>query len=198
MRKLRLRWIVLALVAAPFVYNLDAFYGAWKFSRLCKNEGGPRYYAAVERNMGWLVGDSSEFAYQGPFVFQDIAFVRWKNKAGESIDVRVDRDIQKTPFPRRSEYVLSPADETKPVRYRYTFERNFLPEDARLARTRELIVDEETGRLAASFTQFSYRWTSPERVVLSAPTGVQCEFHSTDYEQFRRLIFQPIKDSVSR
>ncbi len=198
MRKFKFRWIVLALVAAPFVYNLDAFYGAWKFSRLCKNEGGPRYYAAVERNVGWRVEDSSTFAYQGPFVFQDIAFVRWRNKAGKSLDVRVDRDIQKMPYPRRSEYVFFAADEPKPVRYKYVFESNLLPGDARMGRTREQIVDLETGRLAASFTQFSYRWTSPERVLLNAPTGVQCEFQSADYDQFRRLIFQPIKDNASR
>lgn len=188
MRKFKFRWIVLALVAAPFVYNLDAFYGAWKFSRLCKNEGGPRYYAVVERKLGWEVDNRvSGDRYKSAFQFEDIAFVRFNDKAGRLMDAYATRH----PWPKEPDYSIVPANESRLVRYRYVFERNLFPDDARMSKEQDLIFDKTTGRLAASFTQFGYRWTSPDRVILAAPTGVRCEFLSADYEKFRRSIFLP-------
>lgn len=186
MRKLRLRWIVLALVAAPFVYNLDAFYGAWKFSRLCKNEGGPRYYAAVERNVGWLVDDSGEVSYQGPFNFNDVAFVRWKNGQGEWVDVYVDWNVRNQSYPRKSEYVFRPVDKSKPVRYQYLYSSSYFNDDARFAQTKQQIFDLKEKKVSASYTIFGYRWTKPERVVLNAPTGVGCWNGQTREEQEAR------------
>lgn len=188
MRKLLI--FIFFIILAPVLYNLDAIYGAWKFSRLCKNEGGARIYMTVERNVGWVVENSDELSYQAPFVFQHIAFVRWKDRLGSYFDVYLDKDIQKTPYPRRSEYVFHPANVSNPVRYKYMFDRKVLSGDARIGVSQDLVVDIKTGKVAASFTQFSYRWTTPERVVLNAPTGVQCSFYSADYEKFRESIFK--------
>ena len=183
MRKFKFRWIVLALVAAPFVYNLDAFYGSWKFSRLCKNEGGPRYYSAVERNVGWLVDDSLAFSYQRPFSFKDVAFVRWKNGQGEWFDVYIDWNVRNQPYPRKFEYDFRPVDQSKPVRYQHILTSSYFNDDARFSRASQQIFDLKEKKISASYTTFVFQWAKPERVILSAPTGVGCWDGQTREEQ---------------
>ena len=39
---------VCGLASVALVYNFDAIVGRWKFERMCKNEGGPRFYEPVE------------------------------------------------------------------------------------------------------------------------------------------------------
>jgi hypothetical protein len=87
MRKVLL-WIA-GIAAAITLYNLDAITGQWKFERLCKEEGGSRFFADVQKDVGWEVEGSTEYDYEGPFKFGHAAFVRFKDKQGALFDVRL-------------------------------------------------------------------------------------------------------------
>ncbi len=169
MRK-TLIWIV-SIVLVFMLYNVDAFYGQWKFNQLCQKEGGPRIYSKIERNVGWLVEENwSDYSYQGPFGFGNVSFVRWQNKKGEKFDIR----IKPKPWPQRPEYIFSAVDETKLVRYKYRYTSVRIPDDERISKTQQEIIDLTTDQLVASYAEFGYQWTKSERVILNAPTAVVC------------------------
>lgn len=174
-----------ALVAAAVLYNLDAITGQWKFDKLCKEEGGPRFYGSVEKDVGWEVEGHDTYDYQGPFPFEHIAFVRYENKQGIRSDVRADGYIGAG----ERKYIFTPVDAARPVRYRFRTERITLPDDARFGRTQQQVVDLSDGRVVASYTYFGYSWTKPERVILAAPTGVQCWVEENGFQQFYQGIY---------
>lgn len=181
MRK-ALVWIG-ALISLVVIYNLDAIVGQWKFERLCKNEGGPRFYEPVEKDMGWQVGHDT-YDYQGPFHFEHIAFVRFEDKKGKRSDVRSDGYIGAN----QRRYIFSDVDETKPVRYSLRYGTEIFGDD-RFSKTQRLITDLNSGKVVASFTEFGYRWTKPERVLLNAPTGVGCWNLQKDIDKFDQGIY---------
>ena len=183
MRK-ALLWIG-AIVVAIGVYNLDAITGQWKFDRLCEKEGGPRFYAAVEKDFGWEVEAHDTYSYQSPFEFEHVAFVRYEDKQGARSDVRVDGYIG----PGQRKYVFSPVDESRQVRYRFRFRYGKLPGDRRFGKSLYEVIDVTTGQVVATHTQFSYQWTQPERVLLSAPTGVGCWDLQSERDKFFRGIY---------
>jgi hypothetical protein len=162
------------IVAAGFIYNIDAYIGQWKFEKLCKEEGGPRYFEPVEKDVGWEVLGNEESDYKVPFAFKHVKFVRWKNKEGVSFDVYVDEEIRKLPYPRRSEYVLKEANFDEPVAYRYLSESIKFPDDHRFSRYKKSIINTKTNKNSATYTEFGYAWTTPDRVILAAPTRVNC------------------------
>lgn len=168
MRKFSL-WVAVIFVAAV-LYNLDAIAGRWKFDRMCKAEGGPRFYAAVEKDVGWEVEGHDTYDYQWPFGFEHVAFVRYQDKQGVRSDVRVDGYIGAG----QRKYVFSPVDESRQVRYRFRFRYEKLPGDERFGKSLYEVTDITKGQVVATHTQFSFQWTKPERVILSAPTGVGC------------------------
>lgn len=188
MRKLLI--FIFLIILASVLYNLDAIYGSWKFSRLCKGEGGPRFYSKVERNVGWLVvdvGDTTLYSYTGPFSFNDVAFVRWIRGNGISFDVYADTNgfvVGSSP-----DYRLVPADLSIKPKYELRIRSSPTPDDKRIHRTRIEIIDIEAMKLAASFTEFDYHWTTSDRVILAAPTGVSCNFETGSYQNFKKLIF---------
>ncbi len=197
MRKLMIFIGTVGLAIA--LYNVDSFHGQWKFNQLCEEEGGPRMYAKIERNAGWLVEDKNELAYEGPFHFGDVAFVRWQNKKGERFDVYVDWDLKKKPYPRKSEYIFLPVDETRTVRYKYQYTSTQIPTDERFSKTVLEIIDLNTNRVVASYTEFGYQWTKPERVILSAPTGVRCWGGETrEMQQIRENFYRNIYSYQSK
>ena len=176
------------LILAAFLYHLDALSGQWRFERLCKTEGGPRIDERIEKDMGWYVEEPANGlkSYQTVFArFKHVAFVRWRDKTGALFDVYwkpaplANRYIA---FPD-TDFILLPADPGKAVRYQYVFERIALP-DHRFGRDQDKIIDLKTGRIVATFTQFKYQWTTPDRVILNAPTGVSCAFSYEDYRDF--------------
>lgn len=183
MRKFSL-WVA-AIVVAAALYNLDAFTGQWKFDRMCKGEGGPRFYAAVEKDAGWEVEAHDTYSYQSPFEFEHVAFVRYQDKQGVRSDVRVDGYIG----PGQRKYVFSPVNESRQVRYRFRFRYEKLPGDERFGKSLYEITDVTTGQVVATHTQFSYQWTKPERVILSAPTGVGCWDLPPERAKFFRGIY---------
>lgn len=175
------------------LYHLDTILGRLKFKALCKTEAGPRIFDKVEKNVGWFVAEPLDglYSYRSPFQFEHVAFVRWQNKTGEQFDVYRNPGFKNMPFPKnpKDEFILTPPDASKPVRYQYVFERIAFSDDDRFGRDQEKIVDLKSGAVVASFTQFAYQWTSPERVILNAPTGDSCSFSSEDYRNFRQSIF---------
>ena len=181
-----------ALAAGLLLYHLDTIRGNAKFHALCRTEAGPRYYELVEKDVGWLVQEPADglYTYAAPFQFEHVAFVRWRNRKGEQFDVYRDPDYKARPFPKRpeSEFILTAVDETKPLRYQYLFERTTL-DDQRFGRDADKIISLGTGAVAATFTQYSYQWTKPERVILNAPTGAQCTWTFDDYRNFRQSIY---------
>lgn len=180
-------------VLTTTIYFWDAIQGQRKFDKLCKNEGGARYYGPVEKNVGWLVeGPLSGYPdYTGPFQFENVLFVRWTNTKGEQFDAYKRSGQKVKSFPRNGEedFILMPVDEKKTVRYKLIFERKDMPDDNRINRDQDQIVDLMTGKIVATFTGFGYQWTKPENVILNAPTGVTCNFTYENYRDFRRSIY---------
>ena len=156
-----------AIVVAIGVYNLDAITGQWKFDKLCKNEGGSKFYAQVEKDVGWVVESEDDHGYQVPFNIGHVAFVRFRDKQGASLDVRVT----KGPTPWSKGYDIAPSDQAKPIKYRLTIEQGLLQDDERMSRTHFAKTDVQGGSPVAPHTYVTYRWTKPERVILSAPTS---------------------------
>ena len=82
-------WLAaLALPAAALLYNLDAIIGQWKFEKLCDVEGGSRFYVKAVKDVGWEVESEDPSAYQVPFNFGHVSFVRFR-KQGDLFDARV-------------------------------------------------------------------------------------------------------------
>lgn len=182
-------WIgagLVAIVAVGIIYNLDAITGQRKFDKLCDSEGGSKFYSHVEPDAGWAVESDDAKAYQEVFNFGRVAFVRFRDKQGASFDAH----IKPGPTKWSKAYDISPADSAREVRYRLTIEQGRLPEDQRMSRTRYTITDVRLGSLVASHTYFSYRWTKPERVILSASTSVSCHAGS-EVDAFVAAVHNP-------
>lgn len=175
------------------LYHLDTIRGRLRFNALCKTEAGPRVFGKVEKNVGWLVFEpvDGSFSYMSPLQFEHVAFVRWQNKAGEQFDVYRDPGFKNKRFPKnpKDEFIFTPADASKQVRYQYVFERIRFPDDERFGRDVEKVIDLKSGAVVASFTQFAFKWTSPDRVILNAPTEDSCSFSYEGYRDFRRSIY---------
>lgn len=183
MRK-ALVWIGVIVVAIG-VYNLDAITGQWKFDLLCEKEGGPRFYAAVEKDVGWTVEAHDTYSYQSPFEFGHVAFVRYQDKQGVRSDVRTDGYVGAGQL----KYVFSPVDESRQVRYSFRFQYDKFPDDHRFGKSFYEVTDLATRQVVATHTQVSYQWTKPERVLLSAPTGVGCWDLQSERDKFFRGIY---------
>ena len=158
------------VAAAALVYNLDSITGQWTFDRMCRAEGGSRFYAPVEKDLGWEVEGHDTYDYQWPFGFGHVAFVRYQDRPSARSDVRFEGYVG----PGQRKYVFSPVNESAQVRYRFRFQSNKFPNDARFDKTLYQVTDLTTGQVIATHTQFGYRWTKPERVILSAPKRVGC------------------------
>ena len=174
---------VLGLAAVALVYNLDAIVGRWKFERMCKNEGGPRFYEPVEMDVGWQVEGHDTYDYQWPFLFDHIAFVRFEDMKGKRSDVTTDGYIGAN----QRRYIFSDVDETRQVRYSFRYHTEILS-DERFSKSQRLVTDLKTGKVVASFTKFGYSWTKPERMLLSMPTAVGCWDMQKDIDKFYRGI----------
>jgi len=165
-------WVWLLMIPLGLIiYHQDAIRGQWKFERLCKEDGGARFYGRIEKGQGWVTENPDEYEYQVPFAFGDVAFVRYTNKKGERFDVTKTRETRE----KREEYIFSPVDESKAVRYKLvdTFSQT-MPDDKRFSRSFMAVIDLADGRTLATYTRYSYQWTPPNRVILNAPTSVSC------------------------
>lgn len=176
----------LALLILVLLYNRDSATGQRKFEALCKEEGGYRVYERLEKNVGWIVdepiaGQITDL-YHRPFSFGPVAFVRTADKSGNWFDAMRDPD-------RPGKFILAPADQTRPVRYRFKFVRQVFPDDERFQRNQELITDLANGKPAASLTFFYFEWTKPENVILHAPTSQRCKLRPDIYARFARALF---------
>jgi hypothetical protein len=184
MRKFLL--IVAALVLAAVLYNLDAITGQWKFDKLCANEGGSKFYAQVVRGMGWEVVSQNELAYRDLLRFGDVAFVRFRNREGALMDATLAPGSSA----RNPTFIVTAADATKNPRYREISEQGLMPDDERFSRRRYTIVDIQRGTPAAVHTSFSYEWTKPDRLILSASTSVTCH-GGKEIDSFFASIYGP-------
>jgi len=174
-------WVWLLMIPLGLViYHQDAIRGQWKFERLCKEDGGPRFYGKIEKGQGWATENPDEFEYQIPFGFGDVAFVRYTNKKGERFDVTKIRETRE----KREEYIFSPVDESKAVRYKLVHESpKRMSDDKRFGRSYLAVIDLADGRALGTYTRYSYRWTDPGRVILNAPTGVSCPVGGDAYRE---------------
>jgi hypothetical protein len=189
MRKSRL-WMLLA-VGALLVYHFDVITGTLKFNRMCKAEGGPRFYGPVEKNVGWEVEGHDTYEYQRPFPFGHIAFVRYQDKQGIRSDVRMEGYKQTLPNFREPNYVFSPVNEA--LRVRYKFQHIYAPDpsDERFSKSVDQVIDLASGNVVATYTQFGFQWTKPERVILAASTSNGC-WDGSDPGQDVGLFFKNI------
>ena len=175
------------LVLGAVVYNLDAITGQWKFERMCKEEGGPRFFGVVEKDVGWEVDADGAYSYQRPFELGHVAFVRFRDKQGELADVKAGKYIG----PNQRDYSFSRADETQPVKYRLVYSRNVFADDQRFSRTDTQVIDVKSNKLLARHTTIGYQWAKSERVILSAPTGQTCGYERLD--EFRDGLFSSMR-----
>lgn len=172
-------------VAGTIIYNLDAIAGQWKFERMCKEEGGSRFYEPVEKDVGWEVEGHDTYSYQGPFSFDHVDFVRYQDAHGVRSDVRAGGFIAVN----QRKYTFSPVDESRPVRYKFRYENVRLTDDDRFTKTQYQVIDLSSKKIVASHTIFGYQWTKPERVLLAAPTGVACRNLQPDFDNFHQSIY---------
>lgn len=177
--------VVATCVVAVTIYNLDAITGQWKFDRMCKAEGGSRFHAVVEKNVGWDVESHDTYGYQWPFLFDHVAFVRYEDKQGVQFDVLAGPYV--AAFQRK--YTFSPVDASRQVRYRFRYEHTRLPDDDRFTKTQYQVLDLTSRKVVASHTAFGYQWTKPERVILEAPTGVGCWNQQADIDKFFQSVY---------
>lgn len=91
--------------------------------------------------------------------------------------------------PGQRKYVFSPVNESVQVRYRFRSQFNKFPNDARFDKTLDEVIDLTTSQVIATHTQFGYRWTKPERVILSAPTRVRCWDLQPEIDMFHHGIY---------
>jgi hypothetical protein len=176
--------IVAVLIVGVFVYNFDAVLGQRKFERLCKEEGGSRIYAKVEKDAGWYVEQSDLVGYEDAFNFGPVKFVRFRDKFGDTFDV------YHAPGPNQwtKGYRRAPVDPAESVRYQLTIEQAHVPNDQRMSRTQFVIKEIESGNVVATNTRFSYEWANPDRMIFSFPTSQSCDGNE-NYLSFTRSIF---------
>jgi hypothetical protein len=175
---------IFGIVLACLIYNLDAITGQWKFEKLCKEQGGPRFFAPVEKDAGWEVNAGNLLTYEAPFEFGHIGFVR-ERSAGYERDARAEKTLGR----RKLQFAFSDADSSKEVRYQLRLVQRLLHDDPRMGTTETQVVDLANGAIVASFTQFSYQWTKPERVLLAAPTAVSCWTDRPAIDSFYQSIY---------
>ena len=181
-------WILIPLLilAAPFIYNIDAFTGHYKFKRLCREQGGVRFYGPVERNQGWLAEGNShgvrtdDAIAKKPFLFGDIDFVRYKDRRGRLTDMKL-APVQTSAVKSYDQY---PADPSKSPRYGYTDQKKYLPDDKRFLVFRVTITDLRDQSKLAELVVFSFAWAESDRMILGMSTLKQCEASSGWYEEF--------------
>ena len=174
------------ILCAPLLYNVDAITGRWKFDRLCKEEGGSRFYGAVKQDVGWEVLAHDAYAYQSPFSFGHVAFVRFQNKDGARFDVRSEG----YKGPNQRNYIFLPVDESQSVRYRFLYSNTLFPNDDRFAKTMYQVVDVASGALLAQHIAFAYQWAKPERMLLGMPTAIGCWNLLADGDRFFNSVYQ--------
>jgi len=172
------------LVLGALLYNLDTFTGQYKFNRMCDREGGGRIYRLLEPDTGWLVDGriGESYAFETPFSFGPVGFVRAQDKTGKWLDVTHDPQ-------RKGKFIFEPSNQSRPVRYRYRTIRRVFPEDTRFERDQLQIIDLRSGEFAATYTQIFFEWTKPERVILHAATSQSCKGGMDDYLGFVRSLF---------
>jgi hypothetical protein len=188
MRKSRL-WMLLA-AGALLVYHFDVITGTLKFNRMCKAEGGPRFYGPVEKDVGWEVTSNDTEAFTSPFLFNHIAFVRYRDKAGVRSDVRLNGYTQVTASHAEPNYVFLPVNEAQQVRYRFERNRITFPDDERFSKSVEKITDLASGKVVVTYTTVTFQWTKPERVILGATTADGCWDKFGDGDFFVKNIYE--------
>jgi hypothetical protein len=181
--------IVIGVISLAWTaYRWDAITGQWKFEELCKKEGGSRFYAQVEKDVGWEVeiSENNQYAYKEPFDFGHVSFVRFKDQDGILRDVYLK--VGETRWMKG--YDIRPADLNNEVRYKLKYDQGHIDNDSRITRTRYTIWDLRLGRIAATKTGFDYEWRSPDKSFLNAPTSVGCTNGASKNKLFKYGIFE--------
>lgn len=201
MKKLGITFALLVL--SYCLYNADALYGQYLYSQLCDSEGGARFYKRVEKGQGWLetyVASSEDMKHMELTREPNRGFVRFIDTEGKWFDAR----LKSTPpydtameVINSQEYTLiEPANLSTPVRYtrreiteRFNPNPNVLKKQT-FSKTQTQIIDLRSNEIVATHTHFGYSWTSPNRTILSAPTGVGCHIGANALTKFLENIFE--------
>jgi len=196
--------IGLAVLTGGFsLYNVDALYGKYLFSQMCKNEGGARFYKRVEKDQGWLEElkiSSRGMQHLGINTRPNRGFIRFQTEDGKVFDARLKAtppygSSQKV-FDSPQYTLIEPANFAVPVRYvDRSLNEQFNPNPNLLkkqnfSKTQRQIIDLQSNEVVASFTNFGYSWTSPDRVILNGPTGTVCHDWSPEQLNFISNIYE--------
>jgi len=192
-----------ALTGGFSLYNADALYGQYLFSQMCKKEGGARFYKRVEKGQGWLEDvkiSSYGMQHLEMHRHRNRGFIRFQTEDGKVFDARLKaappigtpQEVIDSP-----QYTLiEPANLAVPVRYVHrSLNEQFNPNPSLFKRqtfskTQRQIIDLQSNEVVASFTNFGYSWTSPDRVILNGPTGTVCHDWSPEQLNFMSNIYE--------
>ena len=195
--------IGLAILTGGFsLYNADALYGQYLFLQMCKNESGARFYKQVEKGQGWLEELKFSTRDMQHLVLNtrpNKGFIRFQTEDGQWFDAR----LKATPPIGTPQAVIDspqytliePANLAAPVRYvDRSLNEQFNPDPKLLKRQsfskyQWQIIDLQSNEVVASFTNFGYAWTSPDRVILNGPTGTTCSEGSEEERNFISNIY---------
>lgn len=186
-----------------YAYNADALYGQYLFKQLCENEGGARFYKRVEKGQGWLVEStykSRDMKHLNLPADSNRGFIRFKAESGIQFDARL-KTIPPYGTPRElidsPEYTLiEPANLAISPRYVQRSVREVFNPDPRFLKRQSFgkqqtqVIDLQSNEVVATQTSFGYTWTTPDRVILNAPTAITCHIHTSAAENFSTDIYQ--------
>jgi hypothetical protein len=189
-------------IAGYYLYNADALYGQYLFTKMCKNESGARFYKQVEKGQGWRMDkiySAYDIKHLGLTRDSNRGFIRFKDGSGNQFDARLKAippygtsgDVIDGP-----EYTLiEPANLSVPVRYTEKYVKEKLNPDPRWLKKQSFgkqqfqIIDLASNEIAATYTGFGYQWTSSDRVILNGPTAVVCPESNDGLNAFRTDIY---------
>jgi hypothetical protein len=176
--------IPLAIMLSIASYFSSNIHGYFRFQHYCSSEGGLRVFEPLEKNVGWWAKDYNDAHVAAQLKY--VAFARYKDeKDGVTYDLRyLGGDPQ---YDKAFEKI--PADESKPLIYKWRYVAEDVPNELRLGRSGYEVLDFKNERILARFHMFGYSAFDPSNTILGAPSGIGC-FHeggATFYDLPRSL-----------
>ncbi|MES2825659.1 MAG: hypothetical protein V4732_18810 [Pseudomonadota bacterium] len=160
--------IIPLLIGLLFFSNIK---GYLRFKSYCSNEGGLRVYEPLEKNVGWVADDYDDAHVAAQL--KHVGFVRYtEKKDGNTYDLRyLGGDPQ-----HDSSFEKAPADESKPLAYKWRHVNGAIQDELRLSRSVFEIINVNTNHVSTRFYMFWYHRFGRAHTLFDAPYPVSC-FH---------------------
>lgn len=147
----------------------DNLQGYNRYQDYCKKEGGLRVFQELERDVGWFASDVHEARTAA--ALSHVRFVRYREQqTSEEYDLRYIGG----PLGLSSSYRAEKADISAEPIYVFRSVSEFIPQERRLRRWGNEVVDIRSNRVVASYFSFTYSKFDPNRTLLGAPSNDSC------------------------